>query len=127
MKAAYKKIHEMMIYKGLRGRIAHVFGVIDHIDSSGNWYADFLPDGSLFDYKNSMEGRKVFVSDYFDDDDDSVDGNADSYVCNLVKAWNAEYVYSAGIAQFFWKYVLYLSVQTIYEVTADQCDRSCAY
>ena len=100
---------------------------IDHINSSGNWYADFLPDGSLFDYKNSMEGRKVFVSDYFDDDDDSVDGNADSYVCNLVKAWNAEYVYSAGIAQFFWKYVLYLSVQTIYEVTADQCDRSCAY
>ena len=28
MKAVYKKIREMMIYKGVRGRAAHIFGVI---------------------------------------------------------------------------------------------------
>ena len=28
MKAVCKKIHEMMIYKGMRGKIAHIFGVI---------------------------------------------------------------------------------------------------
>lgn len=28
MKAVCKKIHEMMIYKGMRGKIAHIFGVV---------------------------------------------------------------------------------------------------
>ena len=32
MKAVYKKIREMMIYKGVRGRAAHIF---DHVGFSG--------------------------------------------------------------------------------------------
>ena len=67
-----------------------------------------------------MERREVSVSDHFDDDDDPIDGNADSNVCDMVKAGNAEYIHSPGIAQFFWKHLLYLFVSAVYEVVADQ-------
>lgn len=56
-----------------------------------------------------MERREVSVSDHFDDDDDPIDGNADSNVCDMVKAGNAEYIHSPGIAQFFGStYYIYL-------------------
>ena len=74
-----------------------------------------------------MERREVSVSDHFDDDDDPIDGNADSNVCDMVKAVNAEYIHSTGIAQFFWKHLLYLFVSAVYEVVADQRNRSRPY
>ena len=100
---------------------------IDHIDSSCDRDIDFLSDGCLFDYKDPVERREVSVSDHFDDDDDPIDGNADSNVCDMVKAGNAEYIHSPGIAQFFWKHLLYLFVSAVYEVVADQRNRSRPY
>ena len=44
-----------------------------------------------------------------------------------IKAGNAEYIHSPGIAQFFWKHLLYLFVSAVYEVVADQRNRSRPY
>ena len=168
MKAVYKKIREMMIYKGVRGRAAHIFGVIMLVflglvfamplywmistalkyetycfTTPPQWFPNPIKWSNFTEIFGRMDMARYIkntlitsilpvigtlsVSDHFDDDDDPIDGNADSNVCDMVKAGNAEYIHSPGIAQFFWKHLLYLFVSAVYEVVADQRNRSRPY
>lgn len=55
-----------------------------------------------------MERREVSVSDHFDDDDDPIDGNADSNVCDMVKAGNAEYIHSLVLPVFLEALIIFI-------------------